>query len=353
VLNFLVKRFIGAIFLVVFITFFTFSIMKLNFKIPELKIQLINPITQKVFFDFRTTEKLIQTGDPLADLKLNPAISEERIQAEARRLGLDKRFWEQYLIWFSNIVQGEFGLSQNNQKVVDLIKPALINTLILNLVSIFFTWLIAIPLGVLAGINQNKFIDNFLRIFTSCFMSMPAFVIAVFVLMFALTTGLFPVGGLTSSYFDELDSVSKVLDLSRHLVLPVFVLTITGLVGIQRQMRANFLDVLQEDYIQTARAKGLPDNKVYFKHALRNAINPLVTIFGYEFSSLFAGSALVETVMGYPGLGMLTLEAARKLDVNLVLANLMIGSVMLVLGNILADILLLKLDPRISKNQLV
>lgn len=327
--------------------------MKLNFTIPALNLQLKNPISKKVFFKFQSSEKLIQTGDPLADLKLNPAISEERIQAEARRLGLDKSFWEQYLTWLGNIFKGDLGLSQNNQKVIDLIKPALLNTLILNLVSIFFTWLIAIPLGVIAGINQNKFIDNFLRVLTSSSMSLPAFVVAVFTLIFALSTGWFPVGGLTSSYFDELDTFGKICDLARHLVLPVFVLTITGLVGIQRQMRANLLDVLQEDYVRTARAKGLSENKVFFKHALRNAINPLVTIFGYEFSSLFAGSALVETVMGYPGLGMLTLEAARKLDVNLVLANLMIGSLMLVLGNILADILLLKLDPRISKNQLV
>jgi peptide/nickel transport system permease protein len=117
-------------------------------------------------------------------------------------------------------------------------------------------------------------------------------------------------------------------------------------------MRANLLDVLNEDYIRSARAKGLNENKVIYKHALRNAINPLVTILGYEFSNLFAGSALIEMVLAYPGLGYLTLEAARKLDINLVLANLLLGSLMLVLGNLLADILLLKVDPRLRATQL-
>ena len=129
--------------------------------------------------------------------------------------------------------------------------------------------------------------------------------------------------------------------------MPVLILVILGLASIQRQMRGNLLDVLREDYIRSARAKGLPENKVIYKHALRNAINPLITILGYEFSNLFAGSALIEMVLSYPGLGYLTLEAARKLDVNLVLANLLIGSIMLVLGNLIADILLTKLDPRV------
>jgi peptide/nickel transport system permease protein len=326
--------------------------MKLDFVLPAFDIELKCPFTQVVIYSFHSSEKQIQTGDPLADLKLNPAISEERIQAEAKRLGLDKSFIQQYFTWAVNIMRGDLGISQNNQKVIDLIKPALFNTLILNICAIFFTWLIAIPLGVVAAVNQNKLLDNILRFVTSCFMSLPGFVLAIFMLLFALTTGWFPVGGLTSSYYDELTWPFKLLDIIRHLVLPVFILVVGGLVAIQRQMRANLLDVLQEDYIRTARAKGLPENKVFYKHALRNAINPLVTIFGYEFSSLFAGSALVEMVLAYPGLGLLTLEAARKLDVNVVLANLLLGSVMLVLGNMLADFLLLRLDPRLAKSQL-
>lgn len=319
--QFLLKRSLSALSLVIFITFFTFSIMKL-------------------------------AGDPLADLKLNPAVSEARIKAEEKRLGLDKSFLEQYLTWSTNVLQGDFGLSQSNQKVTELIKPALINTLILNLTAIFFTWLIAIPLGVFAAVKKDTWFDNSLRFLISCSMSVPGFVLAIFLLLLALSTGWFPIGGLTSSFHEELSSFEKLIDISRHLFLPVFIMVIGGFVGLQRQMRGNFLDVIQENYIRTARAKGLDETKVFFKHALRNAINPLVTILGYEFSSLFAGSALVEMVLAFPGLGLLTLEAARKLDVNLVLANLLLGSLMLVLGNLFADLLLLWVDPRLRTKQL-
>lgn len=291
-------------------------------------------------------------GDPLADLKLNPQISEAKIAAEAKRLGLDKSFSEQYFTWLENITRGEFGLSQNNQRVVDLIKPALFNTLIMNVTAMLFTWLIALPLGIIAAVNKDKAIDNILRFLMSVFMSVPGFVLAILMLLLALTTGWFPIGGLSSSFYDELSFFGKLIDLSRHLFLPVLILTAGGLVALQRQMRANLLDVLNEDYIRTARAKGLSEHKVIYKHALRNAINPLVTILGYEFSNLFAGSALIEMVLAYPGLGYLTLEAARKLDINLVLANLLLGSLVLVLGNLIADILLLKVDPRLRATQL-
>lgn len=320
-LGFLVKRFLSCIFLVIFITFVTFALMKVS-------------------------------GDPLADLKLNPQISEERIQAEVHRLGLDKGVLEQYFTWFGNIIKGDFGLSQNNQRVVDLIRPALFNTLILNLAALFLTWAIAIPLGIIAAVNKDTWIDNSLRFVMSVFMSIPSFVLAIIMLLFALSTGLFPIGGLTSTFYDELNPLAKLLDLLRHLFLPVFILTIGGLVALQRQMRGNLLDVLSANYMSAARAKGLSETKVIYKHALRNAINPLVTILGYEFSNLFAGSALTEMVLSYPGLGYLTLEAARKLDINLVLANLLLGALMLVLGNLLADLLLLKVDPRMRGAQL-
>ncbi len=330
----------------------TFAVMKINFTLPEMNFTAKVPFTQITLFEIHSDKTVVQTGDPLADLKLNPAISKERIAAEAKRLGLDKSFIEQYFSWLGNILKGDFGLSQSNQKVINLIKPALRNTLLLNILAIFFTWLIAIPLGVLAAINYKTWIDDALRILTSVFMSVPGYVLAIFMLILALNTGWFPIGGLTSSYFGELNLFGKVHDIGSHLALPVIIMVIGGIVGIQRQMRANLLDVLQDNYILTAKAKGLKSSTIFFKHALRNAINPLVTILGYEFSALFAGSALVEMVLGYPGLGNLTLEAARKLDVNLVLANLLIGSIMLVLGNLFADLLLIYVDPRLRSKQL-
>jgi peptide/nickel transport system permease protein len=350
--QFLLKRIFSAIILILFVTFITFAVMKMNFVFPEIDLKIKIPFSEKILFKIHSDATLIQTGDPLADLKLNPSISQETIEAESKRLGLDKSFVYQYFTWLKNVLQGNFGLSQSNQRVVDLIRPALCNTLILNLAAILLTWLIAIPLGVLAAVNYKTWIDNALRIVTSVFMSVPGYVLAIFMLLFALNTGFFPIGGLTSSFYNELNYFEKVLDITKHLALPLIIMVTGGIVGIQRQMRANLLDVLQDNYILVAKAKGLKAPVVFFKHALRNAINPLVTILGYEFSSLFAGSALIEMVLGYPGLGNLTLEAARKLDVNLVLANLLLGSMMLILGNLLADLLLIYVDPRLRSKQI-
>ena len=178
-------------------------------------------------------------------------------------------------------------------------------------------------------------------------MAIPSFFFAILLLIFAVKTSLFPVGGLTSFDFDEMSFGGKILDLAKHLVLPVTVLFTISLAGLQRQMRANMLDVMDSEYVKFARAKGLSEFKVIFKHALRNALNPMITLLGFEFAGLLSGAALTEYVFQYPGLGRLILEAVMKSDINLVMASLMMGSIMLVLGNLLADILLIITDPRI------
>jgi len=158
---------------------------------------------------------------------------------------------------------------------------------------------------------------------------------------------LFPVGGLTSYNFNDMSLSAKIWDVMHHLILPTTVLFTISLAGLQRQMRANLLDVLESDYVKFARAKGLSEFKVLYKHALRNAINPMITLLGFEFASLLSGAALTEYVFQYPGLGRLVLEAVLKSDINLVMASLMMGAIMLILGNLLADILLIITDPRI------
>lgn len=301
-----------------------------------------------IIISFVTFALMKFTGDPLADLKLNPAISEAQILQESKRLGLDKNLIEQYRLWFSNLLCGDLGLSQNNQKVINLIRPALFNTFILNLIANLVTWSLALSMGILAAIHKDSALDNIIKLLNSILMSCPSFILGILVLLFALNSGLLPIGGITSINFDELNYLEKFFDLAKHLVLPVFVLTILGFSSIQRQMRANFLDVLDANFIRTARAKGLKEFDILLKHALPNSINPLITIFGYEFAGLFAGAAITEMIFSYPGLGYLTLEAARKLDINLVLANLLLGSSMLILGNLFSDLLLIKLDPRTS-----
>lgn len=285
--------------------------------------------------------------DPLAELRLNPSISQETLAKERARLGLDKPIIVQYGLWASSFVRGDLGITSSGEKVSVKLAERIPNTLLLTSIVIFMTWIVGIPLGVLGAVfNKSKY-DRILTIFSSIGMAIPSFFFAILLLIFAVKTGWFPVGGLTSYDYNEMNFFGKVLDISKHLVLPVTVLFTISLAGLQRQMRANMLEVLDSDYIKFARAKGLSEFKVIFKHALRNAMNPMITLLGFEFAGLLSGAALTEYVFQYPGLGRLILEAVMKSDINLVMASLMIGSIMLVLGNLLADILLIITDPRV------
>jgi len=163
----------------------------------------------------------------------------------------------------------------------------------------------------------------------------------------AAKTGWFPVGGMHSLDYDDFTWAGKAWDLARHLFLPAVVLGSATMAGRMRQMRANLLDVLRLDYVTTARAKGMPEGKVVWKHAVRNALNPLITLFGFTLASLLSGSFIVEIVMAWPGLGNLTLEALLKQDLYLVIGSVVIAATMLLLGNLVADILLAVADPRI------
>lgn len=286
--------------------------------------------------------------DPLGELRLNPSISKQTLEAEKIRLGLDKPVVVQYGLWLKGFMKGDMGICTTGEKVSDKLKERIPNTLLLTVTVIFFTWLVGIPLGIVAALNKGKPVDRMLTILSSVGMAIPSFFFALLMLIFAVRTGWFPTGGLTSYNFSSMSEFGKILDIAKHLVLPTLVLFTISLSGLQRQMRSNLLDVMESDYVKYARAKGLSENKVVFKHALRNAINPLVTLLGFEFASLLSGAALTEYVFQYPGLGRLILEAVLKSDINLVMASLMIGTIMLVAGNLLADILLKVVDPRVE-----
>lgn len=284
--------------------------------------------------------------DPLAELRLNPSISQETLNKEMKRLKLDKPIYIQYVSWAKSFVQGDLGYTSAGEKVSTKLKERIPNTLLLTSIVIFMTWVVGIPLGVLSAIKKETAFDRILTVISSIGMAIPSFFFAILMLIFAVKTGWFPVGGLTSYDFNEMSMLGKITDLSKHLVLPVIVLFTISLSGLQRQMRANMLEVLDSDYVKFARAKGLSEGKVIFKHALRNAINPMITLLGFEFAGLLSGAALTEYVFQYPGLGRLILEAVMKSDINLVMASLMMGTIMLILGNLIADILLMIADPR-------
>ena len=285
--------------------------------------------------------------DPLAGLRLNPSVSQETLEKETKRLGLDKPIIVQYGKWAKSFLKGDLGITSNGERVSTKLKERIPNTLLLTTIVIFLTWLAGIPLGVLAALKWKSPLDRILTVLTSVGMAIPSFFFAVLLLIFAVKTGWFPIGGLTSSNFLEMNFTHQVWDITRHLILPVTVLFTISLAGLQRQMRANLLDVLDSDYVKFARAKGLSEFDVIYKHALRNAINPMITLLGFEFAGLLSGAALTEYVFQYPGLGRLILEAVLRSDINLVMASLMMGAIMLILGNLIADFLLIITDPRI------
>ncbi|PZO11099.1 MAG: ABC transporter substrate-binding protein [Leptolyngbya foveolarum] len=293
-------------------------------------------------------------GDFLTPFRSNPEFSRELLAQYVKDYGLDKSFLEQYFRWLQQAVRGNFGISfAYLRPATEILWERVPNTLLLSAASIVVTWAIAIPFGIIGAVNQDRWLDKFLRILSYIGQGFPTIITGLLLLFFAqLTTPLFPVGGRTSLYHDELNWVGQLLDVVWHLILPTLALSITSFAGLQRIMRGQMLDVLRQDYIQTARAKGLSENKVVYVHALRNAINPLITILGFEFSSLLSGSFIIENYFSWPGLGTLTLEAIQKQDLFLVMASLVLGAVMLIVGNLLADLLLSFVDPRIKLSRM-
>ena len=181
----------------------------------------------------------------------------------------------------------------------------------------------------------------------------PSFITALLLLIFAqITAPLFPVGGMTSINHNDLTWFGKIMDIAWHMILPTMALSITSFAGLQRITRGEMLDVLRQDYIQTARAKGLPENRVIYVHALRNAINPLITLLGFELAGLLSGAFIAEFFFNWPGLGRLTLQAVQAQDLYLLMASLVMGAVLLIVGNLIADLLLKFADPRIRLENL-
>ena len=294
-------------------------------------------------------------GDFLTPFRQNPQISAETIADLENRFGLDRPVWIQYFLWLRQVItKFDFGISfAYNRPALDILAERLPNTILLSAASIFMTWAIAIPLGIISAVNQNKFADRFLRLLSYFAQGFPTIITGLFLLFLAqVTSPLFPVGGRTSLYHDDLNWVGQMLDVAWHLILPTLALSITSFAGLQRLMRGQLLDVLRQDYIQPARAKGLSESKVVYVHALRNAVNPLITILGFEFSNLLSGSFIVENYFSWPGLGKLTLEAVQTQDLFLIMASLVLGAVMLIVGNLLADLLLSFVDPRIKLSRL-
>lgn len=289
-------------------------------------------------------------GDFLNQMAENPSISAETIEAMRRNFGLDQPWYVQYGRYLRNVVLHlDFGESfSRHQPVFTVLREGLQNTLLLAGASALVTWGLAIPLGMWAAVKQHSWIDRGLSFIAFIWLSIPEILSGLLLLMLAARTGWFPVGGMRSIDYDDMTAVEQFLDVAHHLALPALVVGLIPLAGRMRQMRGNLLDVLRLDYVTTARSKGLDERVVIMKHALRNALNPMITLFGYTLGALVSGSFIAEIIFSWPGLGRLTLDAILTQDQYLVMGSVLMASAVLVLGNLIADLLLVLADPRIS-----
>ena len=287
-------------------------------------------------------------GDYLTALKTNRDISPEFIAQLQREYGLDKSPPEQYLRWLGKAVRLDFGYSFAYKiPVSELLWQRLPTTFLLSVCALVFAWVIAVPLGVLVALCKDSWIDRAASGAAFFALSLPELFLALLAVFLASVTGWFPVGGITSVDFEFMGLWEKILDVAYHLILPTLVLGVGSVAGLMRLMRANVLETIRSDYVTTARAKGVGEGAVLFRHVLRNAINPLVTILGYSLAGLLSGALIVENVMSLPGLGQLTYEAFFAEDLYVVMASILMASALLVIGNLVSDLLLAAVDPRI------
>ena len=324
-LNYIFRRLGYAAIMIVLVSFVSFVIIKLP---PG------DFLTQNV-------EQLRARGDRSAEAR----IEEYRI-----RYGLDRPFIEQYTGWATRFIRGDFGESFEFERPVrDLLGQRLSMTVILALATLIVTWVLAIPLGVYSAVKQYSVGDQIISVFSFIGLGMPGFLLALLILYFAIVvlnqeaTGLF-----SQAYVDAPWSLGRVIDLLKHLWIPAVVSAVTGTGGLVRIMRGNLLDTLGQPFVEAARARGLANRTVVWKHAVRMAINPLIVILGSEaFPSIITGNALVSIVLNLPTIGPLFVESLRKLDMYMAGTCIVFFTMLLLIGNLAADLLLAWVDPRI------
>ncbi|HMG33172.1 MAG TPA: ABC transporter permease [Blastocatellia bacterium] len=293
---------------------------------------------------------VLSPGNYLDALYANPAIGPDHIERLSKMWHLDSHnVFERYWYWLWPALQGDFGESfSKSASVLSLITERVLNTLLLTGSALVVSWLVAIPLGALAAVYRGRWMDRVIGMFSFLGLSIPTVFFSLLMVLFAARTGLFPAGGIHDQrMWDVMTPWQRFVDTLWHLVLPTIVLGTVGLAQYVRQMRGEMIDVLSRDYIRTARAKGLSRFQVVARHAVANALNPLVTLFGFSLAYLLAGALLTEYVFSWPGLGTLIYDALRDKDEPVVMAATVMLVLMLVVGNLIADVLLAVLDPRI------
>lgn len=290
-------------------------------------------------------------GDPTSLVTdLNPNMNKEAIERIRAHYGLDKPWYVQYGKWLRNMAVLDFGRSfaPDNRPVINKIMERIPVTLLINLLALILILITAIPIGVMSAVKRNSLFDRGTTVFVFLGFSIPSFWLALLLMiLFGVKLEVLPISGLRSLEFSDLSLPGQVLDVAKHLILPVFVSAFGGLAGMSRYMRSNMLEVIRQDYIITARAKGLDERTVIFKHALRNALLPVITILGLSIPGLIGGGVIFETIFAIPGMGQLFYQSVMMRDYPTIMGILVIGAVLTLLGNLIADLTYSLADPRI------
>ncbi len=305
-------------------------------------IPILFGVTIIVFTLFKITP-----GDPLT-AKLDPNMSHETKEILREQLGYNDPIPVQYARWLGDLFKGDMGESIYFRRPVGtVINTYIWNTVILNIVVIILSYLIAIPLGIISATKQYSLIDIFLTTFALLGISMPTFFFGLLMMKwFAVDLRWLPVSGMTTAGAGYV-GMKHVLDVLQHLILPAVVLTLSGLAGLMRYTRTNMLEVINQDYIRTARAKGLKEKVVIYKHAFRNGMIPIATFLGFSLAGVFAGSIISERIFVWPGIGQIYMLALNNRDYALIMGYNFISAILVLLGNLLSDVLVALTDPRI------
>lgn len=279
-------------------------------------------------------------------------MTEQAKEFYKKKFGLDKPLYMQYLIWMKNMLQGDFGNSfKDNRPVIDKILERLPVSISISLLSYMLIYMVAIPIGIFSAARQYSFADRFMTVLLFILYSLPNFWVGTLAIVFLCNVEylkIFPTAGIRSEDFDSLSFFGKVQDRFMHMFLPVTILSLTSFAFTSRQMRSSMLEVIRQDYIRTARAKGLSEKKVILKHALRNSLIPIITLMGGLLPAMVGGSVIIESIFSIPGIGQLAYQAILDRDYPLIMAELVLTSTLTVVGILLVDIMYSFIDPRIA-----
>lgn len=282
--------------------------------------------------------------------QMNPKASAEMKQRLMKLYELDKPVHLQYWSWLKKLSRGDLGtsFSSDHRPVAEKILERLPITITINVLSLLIIIAIAVPIGVLSAVHQDSLFDKITAVIVFIGFAVPTFWLALLLMIFfGIHLGWLPISGLRSLNYEYLSIWGQLTDLARHLILPVFISAFGGLAGLSRYMRANMLEVIRQDYILTARAKGLSERQVIYRHALRNALLPAITILGLSIPGLIGGSVIFETIFAIPGMGQLFYMSVMARDYPVVMGILLIGAILTLAGNLIADVSYAIADPRI------